>query len=185
MRKFTCPATLCNAPPEKLLKQVCIREWSQFNKETNTYDCKYCDKKYKTSAGKSYHNKRCKARKAAKEDTQDATTTVAVTPVEAPTPTPIPHPAQKHKRTPIPKPLRIAVWNKHIGLEVGKAKCPCCKTVDVYQIDFECAHIEASAKGGATSLDNLIPVCFACNRSMGTTNLNDFRRHFMSEVDLS
>jgi len=59
MRKFICPAKLSNESPAELLKEVCIREWSEFNKETNTYDCKYCGKKYKTSAGKSYHNKRC------------------------------------------------------------------------------------------------------------------------------
>jgi len=183
-RKFECTPKLSNVSAVDLLKQACVRERVQFNKDTLTYDCQYCDKKYKSCAGKSYHMKRCKGKKAAMaaEEIKTVAPPVKTAPqiaVIAPTHQPVTN-TTKYKRVSIPKSLRIAVWNKQIGLLVGKSKCPCCETVDIYQIDFECAHIEASAKGGATNLDNLMPVCFPCNRSMGTTNLYEFQRHFRS-----
>ena len=33
----------------------------------------------------------------------------------------------------IPKALKISVWNKYIGEEIGKAKCLCCNITDITQ----------------------------------------------------
>lgn len=33
--------------------------------------------------------------------------------------------------------------------------------------DFECGHNVPESKGGKTTLDNLVPICARCNRSMG------------------
>ena len=43
--------------------------------------------------------------------------------------------------------------------------------------DFECGHIIPYSQGGPTSLENLRPVCKGCNRSMGTTNMLDYKSH--------
>ena len=37
----------------------------------------------------------------------------------------------KYKKTTIPKALKIAVWNKYIGEEIGKSKCLCCNLTDI------------------------------------------------------
>jgi len=41
----------------------------------------------------------------------------------------------------IPKALKIAVWNKYIGEEIGKAKCSCCNITDITQLKFHTGHI--------------------------------------------
>ena len=87
--------------------------------------------------------------------------------------------AKPKAKASIPKTLRLAVWKKHIGLGKGVVKCLCCEIIDIYQLDFECGHIEAEANGGRTTVENLLPICANCNRAMQTTNLYEFRRrHF-------
>jgi 5-methylcytosine-specific restriction endonuclease McrA len=81
---------------------------------------------------------------------------------------------KENKRITIPKPMRIAIWNNHFGENTGKTKCPCCDRKKITQLDFECGHIIAKAKGGFDTLDNLIPVCRICNSSMQTMNFWDF-----------
>lgn len=67
----------------------------------------------------------------------------------------------------IPKALREQVWLKHFG-RTFEAKCPiswCNNNISVF--DFECAHnIPFSSKNGFTILENLIPLCSRCNKSM-------------------
>ena len=85
----------------------------------------------------------------------------------------------KPRKKTIPKAVRVAVWNTYIGEEVGRAKCLVCKTVDISQMRFHCAHVVAEAAGGAASVDNLRPTCATCNTSMGTRNLLEFEQtHF-------
>jgi len=88
---------------------------------------------------------------------------------------------KKSGKATIPKTLRLAVWDKYVGLSVGQVKCLCCNMVDIHQGDFECGHIEAEAKGGPTNIDNLLPICSTCNRSMHTRNLNAFRLLLVSK----
>lgn len=90
---------------------------------------------------------------------------------------------RKHKsktKEKIPHSLRIAVWEKHIGLEVGSTKCMCCKTVTIMQLQFECGHIDAESLGEQLTTYNLLPVCGACNRAMYTTNLVEFRNRYFA-----
>lgn len=88
-------------------------------------------------------------------------------------------------RAPIPVALRNAVWNTYAGgPEVGEVLCACCETTKITQQTFECGHVIAAAEGGACSVDNMRPVCRGCNRSMGKTNMNDFKRkHFVDVMD--
>lgn len=81
--------------------------------------------------------------------------------------------AKKKKKT-IPPALKIKVWNKHIGEEVGKTKCLCCKLKDIYQASFSCGYIISEFNGGELKLDNLMPICTSYNSSMGTKNMNDY-----------
>ena len=75
----------------------------------------------------------------------------------------------------ISKPLRKRVWKKRNG-KLLEGKCYCCRNEVDYD-SFECGHIQAVFYGGATTVDNLEPICKICNRDMGTENLEVFIRN--------
>ena len=85
---------------------------------------------------------------------------------------------RKKRKKAIPKSVKIAVWNKNIGETIGKHKCMCCNVADITQMNFHCGHIIAEAKGGKVHVDNLLPICSKCNRSMGTQNLKEFKKKY-------
>lgn len=85
---------------------------------------------------------------------------------------------KKIKKKSIPPSLKIKVWNKYIGDEIGKTKCLCCKLQDIYQASFSCGHIISEHFGGELKLNNLKPICSSCNSSMGTKNMNDYIKEF-------
>jgi len=87
-------------------------------------------------------------------------------------------PKSPRKKIPIPIALKIKVWDKCIGLEIGKHKCLCCKTIDIIQMSFHCGNIIPECKGGETILSNLKPICQQCNLSMGTKNMDEFIKKF-------
>jgi 5-methylcytosine-specific restriction endonuclease McrA len=70
--------------------------------------------------------------------------------------------------------IKKLVWNIHIGEELGKSKCTCCKSTDITQMSVHCGHSVAESKGGKTIVSNLAPICQNCNSSMGTKNMKDF-----------
>jgi len=70
--------------------------------------------------------------------------------------------------------IKRLVWNTHIGEEIGKCKCLCCKTTSITQLSFNCGHIVAEANGGDNVVSNLKPICQNCNSSMGTKNMDIF-----------
>jgi hypothetical protein len=82
----------------------------------------------------------------------------------------------KVKKKLIPKVMKDLCWSKHIGDTVGKTKCMCCETNEIKMNDFQCGHVIAEINGGKITVDNLRPICKACNLSMGTENLNDFKK---------
>jgi hypothetical protein len=70
-------------------------------------------------------------------------------------------------RQSIPKALREQVWLKVFG-EKYRAKCYvewCANDMTVF--DFEVGHDIPFSCGGTNSLDNLLPICSRCNKSMG------------------
>lgn len=85
----------------------------------------------------------------------------------------------KYKKKSISLVLKKKVWDKYIGLEIGKSKCLCCNITDIIQMSFHCGHIIAESKGGETNLSNLKPICQNCNLSMGSQNMNDFMKTFI------
>lgn len=88
-----------------------------------------------------------------------------------------PYTKKKRKKN-ISSTIKRLVWNTHIGEEIGKTKCLCCKTTDIRQLSFNCGHIIAEAHGGSLTVSNLKPICQNCNSSMGTQNMNDFMKSF-------
>lgn len=81
----------------------------------------------------------------------------------------------KTKKKAIPKVLRDLAWSKWIGEDIGKTKCFCCQVNDIKMSSFHCGHVVAEVNGGKTTVDNLRPICSACNLSMGSENLDDFK----------
>jgi 5-methylcytosine-specific restriction endonuclease McrA len=80
------------------------------------------------------------------------------------------------KKKYIPATIKRLVWNTHIGEQIGKTKCMCCNVTDITQLSFNCGHIIAESKGGATIVSNLKPICQNCNSSMGTKNMDEFMK---------
>jgi 5-methylcytosine-specific restriction endonuclease McrA len=72
----------------------------------------------------------------------------------------------KKGKTKIPKALREQVWLRHMG-QVFEGKCPtswCQNRITVF--NFESGHDIPESKGGSTTIENLIPLCGKCNKSM-------------------
>jgi hypothetical protein len=82
----------------------------------------------------------------------------------------------KTKKKSIPKVVKDLSWNKWVGDDVAKTKCMCCEVNEIKMSSFHCGHIVAEANGGKATVDNLKPICAACNLSMGTENLEDFKK---------
>lgn len=80
----------------------------------------------------------------------------------------------KKKKQSIPKNVRMIVWNHYIGEDIIKHKCLCCKKVSISNTNFEVGHVLSEKNGGSHEINNLRPICFACNHSMGSENMIDF-----------
>jgi len=81
---------------------------------------------------------------------------------------------KKHARKNISSVVRMEVWIQEFG-EAFSGTCPCCQRFQLTSFNFEVGHKKAVAHGGSNSLDNLIPLCSKCNRSMNTQSLHDFK----------
>lgn len=81
---------------------------------------------------------------------------------------------QKKKKQNIPKNIKTIVWNHYIGTNIIQHKCLCCKKVLICNTNFEVGHVISEKMGGTLEINNLRPICFACNHSMGTENMIDF-----------
>lgn len=84
----------------------------------------------------------------------------------------------------IPKSLKQAVWLRHAGC-VYESKCTVtwCPTV-ITPFTFEAGHDVPESKGGATTIDNLYPICTQCNKSMGNHfTIAEFSKAFAPKVD--
>lgn len=66
----------------------------------------------------------------------------------------------------IPKALREQVWRNYMGKEFeGKCVVTWC-TNKITAFQFEVGHNIPESKGGATTVENLRPICSRCNSSM-------------------
>ena len=81
---------------------------------------------------------------------------------------------EKKKKQSIPKNVRVIIWNHYIGEDIIKHKCLCCKKVTISNTNFDVGHVLSEKNGGTHEINNLRPICFACNHSMGSENMIDF-----------
>ena len=82
----------------------------------------------------------------------------------------------KYTKKRIPKVVKDHSWNKWIGDNIACSKCLCCNINEIKMNNFHCGHIVAEVNGGTNSIENLKPICSACNLSMGSENLEDFKK---------
>ena len=82
-----------------------------------------------------------------------------------------------YKKNKISHCMKRQVWATHVGDDIGKITCLCCKLTDITQLTFICGHIISESQGGDISIGNLLPICNSCNLSMGTKNLNDYMKN--------
>ena len=82
------------------------------------------------------------------------------------------------RRKKIPKHIKTLVWNKYIGPDNASAECVSCRTMKISNRSFHCGHVIAESKGGDMTINNLRPICDACNGSMGTRSMNEFTKEF-------
>ena len=73
---------------------------------------------------------------------------------------------RKRKQT-IPRALKEQIWIRDMGKKFeGKCRTNWCKN-NITIFDFQAGHDIPESKGGATTLENLVPICSRCNTSMG------------------
>lgn len=75
--------------------------------------------------------------------------------------------------------LRQRVWQKRN--ETLNGHCYCCGG-DLMFVNAVCGHVTAHALGGATTLENLEPICAHCNLSMGIQDLEIYRKKLRSQL---
>ena len=126
--------------------------------------CEYCHKIFSLEKFRLQHYKICEM-KIKKE----AETPIIIQEVSVQN-----NPIGKKRKQSISATIKRLVWNTHIGEEIGKTKCLCCKVTDITQLSFNCGHIIAEANNGKIIVSNLKPICSHCNSSMGTKNMDDF-----------
>jgi len=84
------------------------------------------------------------------------------------------------KRTSIPHSVRMTIWKNNFGPSKAQGLCYVCgETISIR--NFECGHVKSKENGGDDSIENLKPVCSDCNKSMGTMNLELFKKKFFSK----
>jgi 5-methylcytosine-specific restriction endonuclease McrA len=84
------------------------------------------------------------------------------------------------KRKAIPKAVKSTLWNIHFTENNAKGECKVCSK-EIKMTDFDAGHIIAVTNGGSDNLDNLMPVCSLCNKSMGVQNLNEFKKLYFEK----
>lgn len=89
----------------------------------------------------------------------------------------------KKLRKSIPKSLKILVWDKNIGKEKGIGECDVCNS-EIDSKNFECGHVKSVKDGGETNIENLLPICSSCNKSMGTQNLHEFKEKYFKNQNV-
>ena len=83
-----------------------------------------------------------------------------------------------HKKKSIPLTLRNKIWLNKYG-ESFNGDCYCCST-QINIFNFHCGHIISRKDNGPINEDNLRPICPTCNSSMGSQNLEEFKKTFFT-----
>ena len=84
----------------------------------------------------------------------------------------MPYPKEK-----IPCAVRNSVWSLYIGQQYS-GLCSCCNFEPITKTNFECGHVLSEKNAGKVNLLNLRPICSACNKSVGTRNMESFMEQY-------
>lgn len=85
----------------------------------------------------------------------------------------------------IPPQLRKTVWETHMSdRKSAYGKCYVCSS-QIHILNFECGHVKSYHDGGDTTAENLRPICGSCNKSMGTQNLDEYKKRFFKSKEKS
>ena len=76
----------------------------------------------------------------------------------------------------LPKAIRAALWKKSFGT-AACGTCHICKG-EITVINYECGHIVSRYNGGSDTLNNLLPICSPCNKSIGKMNMGEFCKKY-------
>jgi len=79
----------------------------------------------------------------------------------------------KKTKEKIPVTVKNTLWSLYFNNNL-QGICQCCKTEIISKNNFDCGHIISEKNGGKVHIENLKPICRACNSSMGTTDMNEF-----------
>ena len=85
--------------------------------------------------------------------------------------------------TSLPKTIRNTVWRIYHDQSIC-GLCFCCGIEEISIGNFECGHVISRKDGGSDSILNLRPICSLCNKSMGTTNMDEFMKKYGYQEDL-
>lgn len=75
--------------------------------------------------------------------------------------------------------LKRDAWINRFG-DVVEARCDCGTIIT--KENHHCGHIVSRARGGVTELENLMPVCAACNLRMGTETITEYFKSMCYDV---
>ncbi len=81
------------------------------------------------------------------------------------------------KRQKIPAMIRVKVWQKRCG-NLLSGECYVCNRNVKYD-QFHCGHVLSVKDGGVNSVDNLEPICAACNLDIGSMHLETYKKLFV------
>lgn len=82
-----------------------------------------------------------------------------------------------YKKDRIPQAVRAMLWEKHFGNSLY-GRCFICDKKNISAFSFEAGHDKAESKGGKPNLENLYPICSACNRSQSTKTFKEIKKYF-------
>jgi len=82
--------------------------------------------------------------------------------------------SKKSTKAKIPKKIKNDSWDKYVGKDHGLALCLCCCQSQIEAKDFVGGHIISEKNGGTVTVDNIMPICSACNSSMASENMDGF-----------
>ena len=82
----------------------------------------------------------------------------------------------KKNRKKIPQQLRIDLWDRYFGFSSYYGNCYVNKNHKLNRDIFECGHVVSVCDGGDNNINNLRVICRGCNASMGTQNLENYKK---------
>jgi hypothetical protein len=86
-------------------------------------------------------------------------------------------PAVLRKKISVPAHVRTAVWMRYMG-DICQGRCACCGFEKISRANYAVGHVQAESRGGTVHIDNLRPICTACNSAMGSMNMQAFMNKF-------